>query len=537
MPHHIQSPGSMLPSSASLLNRDNGYSSLPYSMSRNFSVPQTTNTFTDTSRYHQYETRSNDVTMTNTPTAVYGSSNGLYLESPSRLPPPNADSPPWLETETYHRITGNGQSVKPEIQARIHKGFFPAGGYWTCYRRNYFSVSLSFAMKPWLGYVSYLLHRPGRAPEKILSFAMRLSASVNGQEKETRELIQHTPKRDKQSESKPKQATLQPQPPPSLLINHSNNPSINFATPPSQSAGMQMDYSSSYGGAQQSSQTPTFHTWERIQFQKATANNGKRRAQQQFYNLAAELWAEIADPHGNGAEWILLAKRLSNPVVVRGRSPGHYKDAKRDSASRNGDTDPGASVLSRPGIHNGINMTHSRSQIPSVYDPIPRNNSQYDYRRMPSTDQSPLTASSLVSSSSSSPGYDSMLNDSLNPMQPITHTSSIDGYGQPAYASASAPRRVAVEPMSTRCVLPSFGDTTKAHDHNDMSLGEAFDPMIPMMNSDHGGPGHYLRAQPNGYVNHEVSRPPSGGRFNSYSTRPEDHTYGRYDTMPNSHIM
>lgn len=485
--------------------------------------------------------------MNNTTNAVYGNSGGLFLESPTRLALSTIDSPPWVETESYHTVVANGQIVKPEIQARIHKGFFLAGGYWTCYRRNYFSVSLSFALRPWTASTTYFVQRHGRAQEKIQSFAMKISAFVNGQEKEVRELIQHTPKRDKQSESKPRKAILQPQPPPSLLLNHgANNAHLNFGLPPSQSANLQMDYGSSYGSAQQSSQVPTSHTWERIQFQKATANNGKRRAQQQFYNLVAELWAEVSDPHGNGSEWVMLARKLSNPVVVRGRSPGHYKDVRRESGSRMGpgDADAGSSTMGHLGIHSGLNppqvsRPHHLSSL--SYDPIQRNGSQYDYRRISSTDQSPLTASSLVSSTSSSPGYDyTLLNDPLHSIHPMTAATSIDGYGQHAFASASASRRVGADSLNVRCALPSFEDTTnKPQEQNEVSLGEPFDPMIPMLNNDHNGTNRYMGAQTsNGYGNQEGNRPSSGGRLASaYSTRSDDHTYGRYDAIHNSHAI
>nr|KMM69390.1 hypothetical protein CPAG_05706 [Coccidioides posadasii RMSCC 3488] len=486
MPHTMHSPGTMLPSSGSMISRGDSYSM--YGMSRNgLSVAQTGSSYGDTTRYHQYPTRSNDISMSNTTNGVYGTSGNLFIDSSPRLTLSNSDSPPWHETEVYYNVMANGQAVKPEIQARIHKGFFIAGGYWTCYRRNYFSV-------------------PKASPGVPL-----FSRS----------------------------------PPPSLLLNHgANNTHLNFGLPPSQSAGMQMDYGSSYGAAQQSSQIPTSHTWERIQFQKATANNGKRRAQQQFYNLVAELWADVSDPLGNGTERVMLARKLSHPVVVRGRSPGHYKDAKQPGSGRmatvEGET--GSSTMGHLGIPAGLNppaQQPSRSHISSLsYDPIQRNGSQYDYRRMPSTDQSPLTASSLVSSSSSSPGgYDyTLLNDPLNSMQSMTTGTSIDGYGQSAFASAPAATR-RVESLNVRCPLPSFDDApNKSHDQNDVSLGEPFDHMIPMLNNDHGGTSRYIGGQAsNGYANQEVSRPSSGGSLPSYPARSENHAYGRYD--PHSHTM
>lgn len=535
----------MLPSSSSIVSRRDSYS-LPYGVPRNeISITHATSSFGDGTRYHQYPSRSSDIPINGTTSGLYGGSGGVYLESPTRLSLTTIDSPPWLESEVYYTVLANGQLVKPEIQARIHKGFFIAGGYWTCYRRNYFSVSLSFALRPWTACTAYYIQRPGRMQEKILSFAMKISAFVNGQEKETRELIQHTPKRDKQSESKPRRAILQPQPPPSLLLTHGpGSPHLNFGLPPSQSSSLQMEYGPSYGTTQQSSQVPTSHTWERIQFQKATANNGKRRAQQQFYNLVAELWAEVTELHGNGSEWVLLARRLSNPVVVRGRSPGHYKEVRRENGSRvaAGESDAGSSSLSHMGIHAALNppqVSRSHHMSSLSYDPVHRSGSHYEYRRISSTDQSPLTGSSLVSSSSSSPGYDyTLLNDPLHSMHPMT--SSIDGYGQHAYASASAPRRVTVDSLNVRCSLPSFENAiNKTQEQNDVTLGEPFDPMIPILNNDHNGSSRYLGSQTSsGYGNQEGSRPPSGGRHAStYSTRSEEHNYGRYDAIHNPHAL
>lgn len=61
------------------------------------------------------------------------------------------------------------------------------------------------------------------------------------------------------------------------------------------------------------------HVFERIQFKSATANNGRRRAVQQFFHLVLELWCDVI-----GRDRLKIAERVSEPVVVRGRSPGHY---------------------------------------------------------------------------------------------------------------------------------------------------------------------------------------------------------------------
>jgi hypothetical protein len=62
-------------------------------------------------------------------------------------------------------------------------------------------------------------------------------------------------------------------------------------------------------------------TFERVQFKTATANNGKRRAAQQYYVLLVELYAETS-----AGKTFRVATAQSAPLVVRGRSPGHYAD-------------------------------------------------------------------------------------------------------------------------------------------------------------------------------------------------------------------
>src|SRR5216117_1336256 len=67
---------------------------------------------------------------------------------------------------------------------------------------------------------------------------------------------------------------------------------------------------------------PRVVTYERIQFKQATANNGKRRAAQQYFSLIVEAYAVILGEQGT--EDVRVAVSKSSPVVVRGRSPGHY---------------------------------------------------------------------------------------------------------------------------------------------------------------------------------------------------------------------
>ena len=259
------------------------------------------------------------------------------LVDPAQRSAPSVASPesmssdllPFNGTKILHTITAGGQTIHPEIHAKVNKGFrLEDDGNWTCYRRNYVSLSCSFSLPSWTGTMPLFVEFPDRATKHIISFAISISAVVNAPCGETRELIQHTTKRDKQTESKPGMVRLQPmQPtqPPSLVLNHGSSSAtghhLEFGL---SSHPTGLGYSSNYASPRRPTQAPIQHTFERIQFQKATANNGKRRAQQQHYRLVVELHAELAS-----GEWIKIARQLSNPVVVRGRSPIHYKSAGR----------------------------------------------------------------------------------------------------------------------------------------------------------------------------------------------------------------
>ncbi|PIA14765.1 p53-like transcription factor [Coemansia reversa NRRL 1564] len=184
------------------------------------------------------------------------------------------------------------------LSPQVDRGFFLANEDWTCYRRNYFQVSCTFSLvgavpasggtaaingstaTGCVAVVNGVMHR-------VTRFLIGLSAQVLEDGKIV-ELVQHTPKRDKGP-----QMTPQPQP------------------------ALPTDIAAQNGST--GSNTVCF---ERIQFKTATANNGKRRAAQQYYMLEVLLLADCE----NGGR-ILVASSTSAPIVVRGRSPGHYADA------------------------------------------------------------------------------------------------------------------------------------------------------------------------------------------------------------------
>ncbi|KAG0742546.1 hypothetical protein G6F57_011002 [Rhizopus arrhizus] len=177
------------------------------------------------------------------------------------------------------------------IQAKMDRGFFLADNDWTCYRRNYFQVSGAFSIH---GLNHYYADQETQCYVQldgvfhpVLHFSMCISARVSNSDKKI-DLVQHTPKRDKGPQTTPNPKPIMP--------------------------GGNLNMSSV--GANQS-----IVTFERIQFKTATANNGKRRAAQQYYVCLVDLFAEI-----EGNQRVKVASCQSAPLVVRGRSPGHYSD-------------------------------------------------------------------------------------------------------------------------------------------------------------------------------------------------------------------
>jgi hypothetical protein len=125
--------------------------------------------------------------------------------------------------------------------------------------------------------------------QPVSRFLLGISARVANSDKDI-EIIQHTPKRDKGPQFRPDPKPITPGG--NLTMSTvANNQSV--------------------------------VTFERVQFKTATANNGKRRAAQQYYICNIELYAET-----EARELVTIASCQSDPLVVRGRSPGHYADTQ-----------------------------------------------------------------------------------------------------------------------------------------------------------------------------------------------------------------
>ena len=318
--------------------------------------------------------------------------------------------PPFQPTRTFaHGImAANGTPVQVDVQAKIDKGFFKTDSDWTCYRRNYFSVACSYTINPYNTKMEPFHLRRARGDGNLVtvqSFAIGISARVDGEDGKQIELVQHTPKRDKGPTSAPEKTKLLP---------HTGTYSIysEHVGGLSPRSGLSSDYDPAYAPSSPSSQqSQTVATFERIQFKNATANNGKRRAAQQYFHIVVELYAETPGNQSTEGQWTKVASRISAPMVVRGRSPGHYADDRRGSSTSMGPGggSSGDSAGSQRDPHSGSSGV-GRSGVAGMFSNPPRlgnsgGNGNYNGHHISSD---PMQADNFSDHSSTSSEYEAV---------------------------------------------------------------------------------------------------------------------------------
>ena len=292
----------------------------------------------------------------------------------------NGACPPFGIQSTSWKLQGSDGAVyQPEIYGKIEKGFFLTENTWTCYRRNYFTLNCSYTIQPMVPNgnmklipgkeISQAERNLGADGAEVKAFAMCISATVDGEEGKPIELVQHTPKRDKGPQMRPERIILHPRSPQHNTAWGDNNLG-------SSSRGL---YDSQPFNP--ATNPATEASFERIQFKNATANNGKRRAAQQYYHITIELWAELGT-QSRGEKWVKIAKRPSCQMVVRGRSPGHYQSERRGSNASSG---PGSGGASGTGSYPSSSISRTPGDMniggsSSIFSPQSAYGSTYDHK-------------------------------------------------------------------------------------------------------------------------------------------------------------
>lgn len=422
-------------------------------------------------------------------TVFSNTGSAMQLDAAQRFSFDTGNIPPFEKTKCLYPITtGDRQPVHPDIQARIDKGFFKADQDWTCYRRNYFSIACSYTLKPhYLPSQPLYLHRPSSNPETIQTFAISISAVVDGEGGKPVELVQYTPKRDTGAKNSPDKIRLLPHSTGSLGVLSGSAPAPGLLGMPAPGAashmsGSEYDQSHSTPSAS-SSQDQTVANFDRIQFKHATANNGKRRAAQQYYHLVAELYAGLSDSNAgsNDVRWVKVATRISAPMVVRGRSPGHYSDERRGSSASSGPGGPSGGGDGGESSGSSVNpgsgpSSATRTGLPSLTysSNTLRGGGSYQSHHT-SFESSPSGTTSHPSSSSSSSYGGPSMND--HPADHVLTTDGIDDfagyqcYPSPMY-SVSSNHTGGMRPHLPSFSLPAFKPDMNLH-HQSSARNEA----------------------------------------------------------------
>ncbi|KAJ4294847.1 hypothetical protein N0V88_005084 [Collariella sp. IMI 366227] len=281
-----------------------------------------------------------------------------------------------------------GTSVKLDINGVIDKGFFIADGEWTCYRRNYFSCVCSFSLTPVVNNTQIHFVPTGSTQVyNVYGFAMCISAVVSDNDNHAIELVQHTPKRDKGPIAKPEKVRLSTKQPQAT-----HHPLSLYASPDGSLGSSR--YEQGFGQSHSSS-VPTEHTFERIQFKQATANNGKRRAAQQYYHLIVELWADIGQ-QGGSDPWIKVAHRKSAKMIAGSGSSGPGGSGGGSMGGGGGGYGPGV-------LGNEYSSTSSMLATTGYYDP--RSGGYGGTRHHHELNMEPMMSAEDVKAMTDSKGY------------------------------------------------------------------------------------------------------------------------------------
>jgi meiosis-specific transcription factor NDT80 len=296
---------------------------------------------------------------------------------------------PWPNLEVLLELNCNGVSVTPEVHAKVEKGFFlsTVDGKWTCYRRNYFSVNCNYELHPNVQNAHLTIKR-NNVTERVQAMGMRLTAVVDGSQGKSIELVQHTPKRDNGPKNKIDVTKVCPAPSgrqDSTISPHgvyqipmqtyhptgqTPGPNLPLQNTPDDGSPIQSEVTpaSHYGlGMTGATHVPTpgsatAHTFERVQFKQATANNGKRRASQQYFHLVVELFVDIRKTEQDTPSWVKIAQRVSEKIVVRGRSPSHYQnEGQSGTAGKGGAAGPNGGYSVGGASFGGMNQGGFRS--------------------------------------------------------------------------------------------------------------------------------------------------------------------------------
>ena len=201
----------------------------------------------------------------------------------------------------------HGGKVPVDLHAKFTKAYLEDGAaevpHHIMYRRNYFAVAVHYTLRPPAENVNDSLYViDGNEKCVVKSISLRMRATKDREMGEEVALSVFTTKRG---------------PPifPTPLLEQRMAPNMRDHDDV---------YRVSTGHGLEVVEAPIHHTFSRLQFRKATDNNGVRRRGQSYYRVVIEMYASIAGPERRKYS-VKIASIISGPLLVRGRCPNSFE--------------------------------------------------------------------------------------------------------------------------------------------------------------------------------------------------------------------
>lgn len=215
---------------------------------------------------------------------------------------------PFSQTISWRTLyDSHGLAVPANIYAKFTRAYLVDSSgvqhHHILYRRNYFAVAVNYTLRPPTEHVDpalYMYDDNSRCLVKTVSLRMR--AVKDHEHGEEVILSIFTSKRGP------------PIYPPPLLEQKMQPNMRDYADVYSESTGYGRDLL----------HRPIHYTFTRLQFRKATENNGARRRGQSYYRIVVEMYASVVWPSGQ-EEQVKVASTISGLLLVRGRCPNSFE--------------------------------------------------------------------------------------------------------------------------------------------------------------------------------------------------------------------
>jgi len=266
---------------------------------------------------------------------------------------------PWFDERIESEMTlwCEGDRIRPVIMASCTKNLWNEGlSAPVTYRRNYVTVdsrySFEIPVSPdphkyangFEGKKLYVMDTKGRT-RTVNAVGLRLSALIDQYGGKEQPLTQHTARRDKGHEGNYWDRCVLPDQ--SGTLTRTPHSAARLECP---DLKFQMH---GYYGPSVNNGVQTELSWHRVQFKAATANNGSRRATQQYYHFLVSMVVDVSDvlnedgepnplpdaekgpqgPPTHRGKWLVIESRMSHRVIARGRSPNHYESSSPSTAN------------------------------------------------------------------------------------------------------------------------------------------------------------------------------------------------------------